>query len=104
MTENGILISQSNQSYSLHFLTCFLGNKYFEVFDQDTDGYISMDEWFDRFSKVMDYLGVTSINEIELDGDTYREVFNSMDCDKDQNINSTEFSMIMNGKVKVSVS
>ena len=43
----------------------------------------------------MDLIEIRSINGIEMNNNTYTEIFNAMDCDND----STEFQMAFNGKL-----
>jgi hypothetical protein len=47
----------------------------------------------------MDLIEIRSINEIEMNSNTYTEIFNAMDCDNDFAVNSTVFQTAFDGKV-----
>ena len=46
----------------------------------------------------MNWIEITSILGVEMNKDTYAEIFNATDCDNDLNVSPTEFQMAINGE------
>ena len=76
----------------------FSGNDDFEIFDEDNDGHISSSEWIEKFVSAMNSTGITSMVGREMNAETFRVMFNDIDCEKDGNISPTEFKMLTNGE------
>ena len=76
----------------------FSGNDDFEIFDEDQDGQISSSEWIEKFVSAMNSTGITSMVGREMNAETFRVMFNDIDCEKDGNISPTEFKMLTNGE------
>ena len=70
----------------------------FEIFDEDQDGQISSSEWIEKFVSAMNSTGITSMVGREMNAETFRVMFNDIDCEKDGNISPTEFKMLTNGE------